>query len=591
LEEIARNLFDTVSFSSFQSYQLPIQKTKLKERLRAENNLLILDNLKSLTGANPATQLVWQLEERVALHDFLVKLFGGKTFILLGSRRNEEWLSDGTFENNVYELSGLDAAAASALANRILKEQQNDRYRDDKDFHKLLKLLKGFPLAIEVVLANLSHQTPTQILTGLQAGDINFDRDDAQESTNNILRCIDYSHSYLTSELQQLLLCLAPFISRAKQNTLIWYPNYLLQQPALANLPFDQWSKVKTEAENYGLLLPDPEIPNVICVQPILSYLLRCSLEEPKQIKKKEAIEKAFCQLYEWVSMHAYLLLTSQSPTERQEGQRMISLEFENLNFSFHLALKAQIAAPYLLKVLSTYLDTTKDEQRSLKLGQMVLKSLQEYPIERLAGSADLERIHIIGTLANQQKILGQYAEAENSYQQLLEFISQVKDIDEEERNSLQAISNHSLGNLTFDQGRWDSAEYYYQRALSIKIGMDNPSSLALTYEQLSKVAQKQGKLAEAEKYSRKAQQVFTSHYSQRPNLLSQTSIYPTQLTISQIFPLERQSDAILELEIKTKAYQQLDTLSSEEIEAMLLRILENRANASSGHDIAKNTD
>ena len=73
-------------------------------------------------------------------------------------------------------------------------------------------MLNGYPLAMEVVLANLNHQTPAQILEILQAGDVNLlDAEDAQEKTDSIIQCIDYSHSTLSQDDQNLLLCFAPF--------------------------------------------------------------------------------------------------------------------------------------------------------------------------------------------------------------------------------------------------------------------------------------------------------------------------------------------------------------------------------------------
>ena len=149
-----------------------------------------------------------------ALRSFLTDLAKGHTLVLLGSRSGEDWLAKGTFDDNIYELPGLDPEAASTLADRILERNNATKYRQDEDLRKLIKLLDGFPLALEVVLANLAHQTPTEVLAALQAGDVSIDpKSDSQEKTESILRCIDYSHSNLSPEAQQLLLCLAPFTS------------------------------------------------------------------------------------------------------------------------------------------------------------------------------------------------------------------------------------------------------------------------------------------------------------------------------------------------------------------------------------------
>src|SRR5260370_41663624 len=109
----------------------------------------------------------------------------------------------------------------------------------------MIKVLDGFPLALEVVLANLAHQTPSEVLAALQAGDVSIDpKSDSQDKTESILHCIDYSHSNLSFEAQQLLLCLAPFTSVIWLDMLNQYTDHLRQQPVLKALPFDHWLEV-----------------------------------------------------------------------------------------------------------------------------------------------------------------------------------------------------------------------------------------------------------------------------------------------------------------------------------------------------------
>jgi hypothetical protein len=43
-------------------------------------------------------------------------------------------------------------------------------------FLELLKLLHGFPPALEVVLATLARQTPAEVLSALRAGDLALDQ-------------------------------------------------------------------------------------------------------------------------------------------------------------------------------------------------------------------------------------------------------------------------------------------------------------------------------------------------------------------------------------------------------------------------------
>src|SRR5207253_321687 len=121
-------------------------------------------------------------------------------------------------------------------------------------------------------------------LAALQAGDVSIDpKSDSQDKTASILRCIDYSHSNLSPEAQQLLLCLAPFTSVIDTSTLDNYTSHLRQQPVLTSLPYERWPEVLQEAQNWGLLSPDPDNPRFLRLQPILPYFLRNPLHEPEK--------------------------------------------------------------------------------------------------------------------------------------------------------------------------------------------------------------------------------------------------------------------------------------------------------------------
>src|SRR5947208_6651302 len=295
LTGIAQQLYGQRYYTDIQPYPLDEQQVMLAERLRAEPHLLMLDNLESITGAHLAIQHTLPKAEQDALHSFLTDLAGGKTLVLLGSRGGEDWLAKGTFDDNLYDLPGLDPEAASMLADRILERNNARQYRDDENLRRLIKLLDGFPLALEVVLANLRQQTPQQLLEALQEGDVTLDIDPNQQQgkdlfeqkTESILHCIDYSHSNLSPDAQQLLLCLAPFTSVIWIDYLDNYTSHLRQQPVLATLEFERWPEVLKEAANWGLLSPDPKIPRFLRLQPIFPYFLRNSLHAPEKRSAK----------------------------------------------------------------------------------------------------------------------------------------------------------------------------------------------------------------------------------------------------------------------------------------------------------------
>src|SRR5713101_808226 len=336
--EIAQQLYGPRYYTDFQPLSPRAQQAMLANDLRGMDHLLMLDNLESITGAHLAIQHTLPKEEQEALRSFLSDLARGKTRVLLGSRSGEDWLAKGTFDDNIYDLPGLDDEAASMLADRILEKCNATQYRHDERLNTLIKLLDGFPLAMEVVLANLAKQTPQEILDALQAGDVKIDpHSDSQEKTASILRCIDYSHSNLSPEAQQLLLCLAPFTSVIWLDMLDNYTEPLRQQPALAALPFDRWPDVLREAQNWGLLSSDPAIPGFMRLQPIFPYFLRSRLQEPAQSEVKQAVERAFREHYQRLGATLNSLLSSQDAQQRQIGQFVVGLEYENLMTALNL--------------------------------------------------------------------------------------------------------------------------------------------------------------------------------------------------------------------------------------------------------------
>ena len=313
MSTIARRLLSADEYAErFESFSLKDQQTMLAERLRDLRHLLILDNLESITGANLAIQNTLPPREQAALRRFLADLVGGKTLVLLGSRSGEEWLmeeestiSEGRDrasplqQDEVYELPGLDPEAASILADRILEQHQATQYRDHPDVQKLLTLLGGYPLPLEVVLADLACQTPVEVLKVLEASGVGVDSSDSEERTERILRCVEYSHGNLSSEAQGLLTCLAPFTSVIWQDILEPYTEKLREQPTLAHLPFDRWTEVLQEGARWGLLSSHPDTPSFLCLQPIFTYFLCNRLSGPEGAEVKQAVEVAFRQLYD----------------------------------------------------------------------------------------------------------------------------------------------------------------------------------------------------------------------------------------------------------------------------------------------------
>jgi hypothetical protein len=342
--------------------QMPSEAAKLEKligTLRGTRHLLVLDNLESITGAALAIQHTLDAAARERLAGFVARLAGGRTLVLLGSRGPEEWLvarfAKSFPQAATYELPGLDPEAASLLAERILQRAGVAHYRSHPDhrdaLRQLLKLLDGYPLALEVVLANLARQTPGDVLAAFTQGLAELDAatsgDLWQDKTRSILRCVEYSHSNLAPEAQALLACLAPFTSVVNTSWLPQYSAQLRAQPALAKLPFDQWGTVLQAAQNWGLLTPHEIGGGYLRLQPLLPYFLRERLNRPAPAEGKgladggaaarAAVEAAFRAHYDEVGGALAELIKSKEPQQRQLGQALIGLEYENLRTAVRL--------------------------------------------------------------------------------------------------------------------------------------------------------------------------------------------------------------------------------------------------------------
>ena len=493
----------------FQSLSPEARQVKLTELLRAERHLLILDNLESITGTHFAIRHTLQGKEQEALRRLLATLAGGKTLALLGSRSDEAWLSKGTFREQVYELGGLDPEAASQLTEQILESCKVTRYRQDSDLRHLLKLLDGFPLALEIVLSNLAHQTPAAVLAALQTGDVQIDRQAGRSRTESILECIDYSHSNLSPEAQAILLCLAPFTSVVDSELIDLYTELLQQQAPFATLSAEKWREVLQEARRWGLLTPDKQLARYLHLQPVLPYFLQNRLHAPEQQEKRDAIETAFVQLYRQLGETFYTLQQSKNPQERQIAQIVITFEYENMYNAVRLALARHqfILDPY--RALDEYLDRMQEPQRALELAQIVLTGLNQYPEHLLRETYAGEVVQVSGNLALYHYKMKQYREAEQHYQQTLQVQQQRQDVDEKARQWGSATILHQLGAVAQEQRQWEQAERYYQQALAIFEEYQDRYSQASAMHNLGNVAQKQRQWEQAKRYFLQALKIF----------------------------------------------------------------------------------
>ncbi|BDA70660.1 hypothetical protein CAL7716_048260 [Calothrix sp. PCC 7716] len=520
LFEIGKRVYNKFELANFQAMNITAQMQKLLTKLRASAYILILDNLESITGQQLAIQNTLPEPEQKQLQDFLTRLVGGKTRVILGSRSSDTWLQ-GAFKQNIYNLQGLDNEARTELSNRILERNVGDerkigKIRENEDFQKIMKLLAGYPLAMEVVLANLKSLSPQELLIKLEAADINLDTErKSEDKTQSILKCVEYSHSNLSQDAQKLLLCLAPFSGFIDRSDIPNYVKQLQKLEAFQDYDFDKFDAAIQEAINWGLLSdlsPDPSPASkgeerLLQIQPIFPFFLKAKLAEFEQVTR-EALQEGFKNHYIGLANSYYEYMKSQEASERQFGISFCQLEYENLYNALQICLTKQETVDIFF-CLYKYLKLINDIQSNLKLSEFVCNAQAAYPSEIRTGRVGLHIVMAVDRLAGSYLQTQNYLKAKEYYQQVVKLIQQLQDVEETQINSVLASTYHNLGYVAQDMREYEQARNYYQHALDIYIKFGTEFDSAKTYHQLGSVAQDLRKYEQAQHYYQHALDIY----------------------------------------------------------------------------------
>ena len=531
-------------FMMFRTMKTALQVQELVRMLRNSPHLLILDNLESVTGEDLAIPNPLSGTEQEKIRKFLQQLKGGKTMVLLGSRGGVSWLikeHDGALlPEDIYDLSGLDQDAASDLANKVLERHVTDSHRrtrlkKDENFLQLLKILAGYPLAIEVILSNLKTRETSEILEALQIGDISLDTD-TKSKTESLIQCIDYSYSNLSSDAQTLLLLLAPFSGVILENGLEPYFTIVKSQPGLESIYTDNWENVITSAKDWGLL-SSTEIQGFLKIQPVLPYFLKNKLSRyPDEFKK--SIDIGFYLHYQKISLSLCVIIFSKENKEIKFGLNIVKIEYENLINALEIGLNTHRSVLPLYSLLSKYLKSIHDLTRGFLLAQRIRSILELYPHDLRIKQFHLEYWGVVSDIALYHVELNHLQEAEETYLIVLNICDQTsqwpkkvkekncatvyhelgrvyqkqRNFEKSEQNYLNSLEiydkyddDYELGGTLFqlgtmfqDQGNYEDAKNCYLESLEIFINLDEKNGLAKIYRQLSQLALNQGNFEEA---------------------------------------------------------------------------------------------
>lgn len=473
LHEVGKRVYGRFEQAAFQAMKVEAQTQKLVQTLRSGNFGLILDNLESVTGQQLAIQNTLNEQGQRKLRDFLQRLAGGGTKVVLGSRGSEGWLA-GVYKVNRYTLQGLDPESRSVLAEKILERQVKEAQRieaiqKDQDFQRLMKLLAGYPLAMEVVLANLARQSPGEILTALDEADVALDSG-SRDKTESILKCVEYSHSNLSPTTQKLLVCLAPFNGFFWRDGVPEYAKKLQQLESFQDWDFSEFDLAIQEAIDWGLLSPfheDDMDQTSLRIQPIFPFFLKSKLKELSPLVQDD-LWKGFANYYRELADHYLSLMQSKDADERQWGQSSCQLEYENLYSALQHCLQEKNNFE-IWQCLGRYLGLIHNPSEELAFYEQLYQALQSYDKERLTHEFPEGLIKVLGDRANAYSKMKQYTKAKEAYLTILKQIADAS-LESQTQNYFMANTYQQLGRVSHDLHEYENAQQFYQRALDIDL-------------------------------------------------------------------------------------------------------------------------
>jgi tetratricopeptide (TPR) repeat protein len=378
-----------------------------------------------------------------------------------------------------------------------------------------MKVLAGYPLALEVVLPNLKSQSPSQILDALQAADFDLDSG-SEDKTKSILKCVEYSHSNLSPDAQRLLICLAPFTGFIYRDGISKYAEQLQKLEPFQDYDFANFDAAIQEAINWGLLEGRNEANRMLTIQPIFPYFLKTKLASLDEATRK-ALQEGFKNHYQGLAGFYNQLMQSKAPQERQLGIFFCRLEYENLYNAMQTCLANQESIDIFF-CLAEYFKLIEDIQSRLKLSKFVYEAQESYPPESRTGGISLQIVMVLERLAYCYWKTKAYQNARQAYQRIISLYESLSDIEERERQLCIANIYQQLGNVAQNSREYGEARQNYQQALSINIEFGDRQAQADNYTNLGIIAQDLREYDESRQNCQKALAIYIEygdHYAQ----------------------------------------------------------------------------
>ncbi len=504
----------------FSQYAVEQQQRAILKYLRSSPCLLIWDNFEPVAGFPEGNESLLSADERNNLQRFLKELRGGKTWVLITSRREEAWLD---CDYSLINLQGLSQTDAQELAAKILLTVGVERKNLPEEYLELLKLLGGHPLSLRVVLPHLKTQTPIQVIEALRQGD-NLEKKIEEGRGKSLTASLDYSFARLSKLTQKHLPFLALFSERFYGywiSIFVVNPDsefgYIYKAVFGENIQAVDWQKIFDEATEAGIL--EQLGFTVYKIHPALPWFLRKKLNDISNQETIHQLEKQLLNFYATLAEYYDEQLISNAESTN------LMLQIEEPNFLQMLRLAEQVQNWRVARLILTVLGEVykrwgrKHEFKSFrqKLLNKVGKNLSE--VKKKGDAAFDLWMYLRNNEANEALAVNDLAGAKVVYQEILD---EVNTLNSTLLNNCIATLNNNLAGVAVGLRDFDTAMRHYQKSLKIREESGELYKSAGIYLNLSKVAQLQRQFTEAINYCKRALTI----YKDAKNLYKTADVY-----------------------------------------------------------------
>jgi len=441
--------------------------------------LLVWDNFEPVAGYPPGEVPLANDEERDKLSRFLKALKGGRSRVIITTRKpDEDWLGIGY---TLLEMRGLNERDAGQLAKEILRTvgKKPEDFRQDPDYARLIRLLNGHPRSLEVVLPQLRRRSPSEIIEALQ-----HRTDQLGEAIEDASLSEAFEH--LSPKARKHLPFIGLFASYVDADTL---GNFVgagdEQEQAYSNVMGEAldaagWEEVLDEAASSGMIRLVGA--RVYELHPTLPAFLRRQLAMAVGEDGVGRLDIEFMKFYAaWAAYH------HEDATKADRiALAAVTVEETNLLRAVRLAEGNEEWKPAqaIVQTLCKLYEARARTEESRALCARLLGSVGR----EISADADRDRsnlwMFLLGEEANDAFDRNELANAENAYQRVVDYLISLDDPSVEPKI---AVCYHQLGLVAQERQKLDQAEVWYRKALEIKERLGLEQKAASDYHHLGR--------------------------------------------------------------------------------------------------------